>query len=190
MMRDLFLMFTMSAASLIMIILGLIGFPMMASAADQASQKDPGLAELTKIITEKDRQLFDSSFGNCDVATVDKIIAPDFEFYHDKGGETLSKAAFMATLKDGMCNAKNTATGYRAFRILTQGSLKVFPLYTGKNDLYAAVEVGEHSFYESYNGSNPDFRSVAKFTNLWRLEKGHWILARAISYDHQVPPEK
>lgn len=174
------LIIIMAITSFVILIVELISFPMMASAAEED--------DLTRILTTKDSQLFDNSFGNCTMGEIDKIIAPDFEFYHDKGGATLSKKAFMQDLTKGMCKTKAPDNGYRAFRVLTEGSLKVFPLYNKENKLYGAVQTGAHSFYESYNGGNPQFRSAARFTHLWILQNDTWQLTRVISYDHQTPP--
>ncbi|WP_204602271.1 nuclear transport factor 2 family protein [Paremcibacter congregatus] len=183
MMTEKFLMIVMTVMSFAILILGLVSFPMMASAGERE--------DLSRLLAAKDRQLFDNSFGNCNAAEIDKIIAPDFEFYHDKGGATLSKEAFMQDVANGMCKTQDPESGYKSFRVLTEGSLKVFPLYTNSKQetLYGAVQTGEHSFYESYHGSNPQFRSVAKFTHLWMLQDGVWRITRVISYDHQAPAE-
>tara|TARA_R110002073_G_scaffold29086_2_gene91832 strand:- start:5117 stop:5698 length:582 start_codon:yes stop_codon:yes gene_type:complete len=186
MMTEKLLMIVMTVMSFVILILGLVSFPMMASAGEMNARETEAL---NRLLTAKDRQLFDHSFGNCTIEVVDDLISTDFEFYHDKGGVTSSKAAFMRSLSEGFCRLEKEKSGYRNFRVLTQGSLKVFPLYDGDKGLYGAVQTGEHAFYESYDGGNPLFRSAAKFTHLWILEDDVWRIRRVLSYDHQSPEE-
>jgi hypothetical protein len=140
-----------------------------------------------KTLIQKDLLLFEQLYGHCDLKIMDGLIAKDFEFYHDKGGANHSKKEFMTLLKQGACKIDNTDNKkYKSYRVLTETSLKHYPLYEN-DDLYAVLQTGIHSFYESYKGGNLAHTSTAKFSNLWILEKNKWVLSRVFSYDHQMP---
>ena len=105
--------------------------------------------------------------------------ATDLKFYHDKVGITKSKLAFIDNFKNGICGSKD----FKSRRELVKGSLTVYPLYN-KNELYGAVQFGEHRFFETIKGGPEQRGSVAKFTNLWIKDGANWKLKRAISYNH------
>lgn len=147
-----------------------------------AQEKDRLFEELK----QKDQLLFENTFGRCNIDTIDSLIGDDFEFYHDKGGYTASKTAFMKQLKNGNCAPKKDKSAYQSFRVLHEDTLEVFPLYD-KDILYAVIQTGVHSFYESNHGSNLTRGSTAKFSHLWVLKNKDWQLKRVLSYDHQSP---
>jgi hypothetical protein len=47
-----------------------------------------------------------------------------------------------------------------------------------------AVEEASHLFYERQGDGPETLVGRARFSMLWRLEDGHWRLARAFSIDH------
>lgn len=137
--------------------------------------------ELTEEITEKDRVFFDALFNKCDVETLGAMVTDDFEFYHDKGGNTAnSKAQFVDAIR-GMCERQKTGEDYRARRELM--SMEVYPLNN-----YGAVQVGVHRFYQKIEGKGEKLVEIAKFTNLWKKEGDAWRMSRVLSYDHQLTP--
>ena len=154
-----------------------------------AMTKNVDHSELFTQLKEKDSQLFNHIYGQCSVEELDSLIAEDFEFYHDKGGLTPSKQAFMAMVKRGICAENPPESDFKSFRVLLEGTFKSFPLYKD-GELYAVLQTGEHAFYESFKGQNLVLTSTAKFSDLWVLNKGQWQLGRVFSYDHLTPDEK
>lgn len=132
---------------------------------------------LYKNLKAMDSLLFEQGFNKCNIAVYDSIIFDDLEFYHDKGGITKGKAAFIASVKNNICGSKN-----KVKRVLDKESLLVYPLHDNKI-LYGAIQQGIHSFYIL---ENEQWRkgSTAKFTHLWLFDNGNWKLKRVLSYDH------
>jgi hypothetical protein len=127
--------------------------------------------ELFKILKAKDSLFFEVGFNKCNLNVFKELLPERFEFYHDKDGIINSREEFINTLEKNICNAGEN----NIKRVLEDVSLEVFPLYN-KGDLYGAIQTGRHSF-----GS-----TIARFTNLWLLEKGKWIPVRIMSYDHKT----
>lgn len=126
--------------------------------------------ELTRAVTELDRQLFDS-YNNCDLAKFDSFFVDDVEFYHDKTGLTIGRKALTQSIKENICG--------KTTRELVAGSLEIYPIHG-----YGAVEIGVHRFHHS--GQTPDVLGEAKFIHLWQYKDGAWKITRVISYDHDV----
>jgi len=127
--------------------------------------------ELTKAITELDRQLFDA-YNTCNLDKLGTIVADDLEFYHDKTGLAVGKQVFLDAIKNNICG--------KVTRKLVAGTLEVYPLHG-----YGAVEIGEHRFYHP-GAQDHDVVGEAKFVTLWQYKDGAWKITRAISYDHEV----
>jgi CubicO group peptidase (beta-lactamase class C family) len=137
-------------------------------------------SELYKTLQAKDSLLFNVGFNTCDISQFENLVSDNFEFYHDKGGITPNKTAFLESIKNGVCKMD-----YKATRQPVEGSLEVYPLY--KNGvLYGAIQTGQHRFFATEKDKAPYFTSIAKFTHLWLLDNGHWKLQRGLSYDHQT----
>lgn len=150
--------------------LALFAAPSFAQVADTSA--------LYRTLKANDSLLFERGFNHCDMQQFENLVADDLEFYHDKGGITRGKPAFIATIRNNICNQ-----GHKPVRVLTPGSLEVFPL-TNNGVLYGAIQTGLHSFRDSQGGQPEAATSEARFTHLWLLQQGHWKLARALSYDH------
>lgn len=124
-----------------------------------------------------DSLLFNEGFNKCNPSHYNTIISDDLEFYHDVGGITKGKEAFVATVKKNICG-----TPGKVKRELVPNSMKVFPLYSN-NVLYGFIQEGDHEFFLNDNGKwNKTGR--AKFTHLWISENNQWKLKRVLSYDH------
>ncbi|MCE3228578.1 MAG: bla [Bacteroidetes bacterium] len=136
-------------------------------------------SELFKTLKANDSLLFNVGFNTCDISQFEKLVSDTFEFYHDEAGITRSKAAFILSIKEGLCKLN-----YKPYRKLVEGSMEVYPLEK-KGVMYGAIQTGKHRFYAIEKNKPERFTSVAKFTNLWLIENGQWKLSRSLSYDHQ-----
>lgn len=135
-------------------------------------------SELYRTILQKDSILFNECFNHCDIGQLEQLVSENFEFYHDKGGITPNKTAFVESIKNGICKLN-----YKAIRKPVEGSMEVFPLE--KNGiLYGAIQIGRHRFFAIEKDKPEYFTSIARFTHVWLLEKGEWRLNRGLSYDH------
>ncbi|MBS9464194.1 nuclear transport factor 2 family protein [Flagellimonas sp. 389] len=140
-------------------------------------------SELYMTLEKKDSTLFDAAFNQCNPEIMKTLFTEDFEFYHDKGGLTESRAAFLNPMREN-CAKLDRNEPQPAKRILVQESLEVYPLHK-KGELYGAIQTGIHSF--EYLNENKEYQKgeIAKFTHVWILENGNWKIKRELSYDHQ-----
>lgn len=139
--------------------------------------------ELYVLLAKKDSLLFDAAFNTCNIALLNTIFTEDFEFYHDQGGITVGKEAFLKPMQEA-CNSTVTALP-PAQRHIVKDSLKVYPLYK-KEVLYGAIQHGVHSFSSLDQNQTYVKGDIAKFTHVWVLKNGEWKLKRELSYDHQL----
>lgn len=159
-----------------------IGFLMVSGIA--VAQVDKG-SELFQTLKAKDSILFKIGFNKCEVERSAELMFDDLEFYHDKGGITNSKEAFVTTMKNGICRDDNPE---KVYRFLVEESLEVFPMYNN-GKLYGALQNGKHFFSTDENMTYENTDNYALFSHLWLLENGEWKIKRVISYNH-VPKEK
>ena len=75
-------------------------------------------SDLYQTIMKHDHLMFDVGFNTCDISQFETLVANDFEFYHDQHGITRTKAAFVAMMRDGLCQMK-----YKAQRKLQNSSV-------------------------------------------------------------------
>ncbi|MCU0438497.1 MAG: hypothetical protein MUC49_11325 [Raineya sp.] len=59
-------------------------------------------SNLFKTIRIQDSLLFDIGFNTCNIKQFENLVSESFEFYHDKAGITNTKAAFIASIRDGL----------------------------------------------------------------------------------------
>lgn len=140
-------------------------------------------SELYKTIFSKDSLLFEVGFNTCNIGQFEQLVSENFEFYHDKGGITPGKPAFIQSIRNNICNGS-----YKATRRLVPGSMQVFPLYSN-GQLYGAIQNASHRFFESADKVPEHPTSTARFTHLWLLENGEWKLSRSLSFDHLPAPK-
>lgn len=143
----------------------------------QVSRSSPLFVELKK----NDSLLFNLGFNTCDIKQFEDLVSENFEFYHDEAGITSSKAAFITSVRDGICKLP-----YKPKRVLTESSLQVYPLEKNKV-LYGAIQSGEHQFFAIEKDGSEHLTSTANFTHVWLKENGAWKLSRALSYNHELP---
>ena len=138
------------------------------------------VAELTRIILEKD-SLFWTGYNRCDTALNGQFIADDVEFFHDKGGITLGRAALQLALKKNLCSNAN----WRLRREAVPGTVKVYPMMNN-DTIYGAIILGEHYFYVNETGKPERREGHASFNHLWLKKNGVWKMQRILSYDHHA----
>lgn len=137
----------------------------------------PERLEVFNQLQIRDSLLFEWGFNQCDTARAGQLISEDLEFYHDQGGITPSKEAFLRSVT-GLCKLD-----YKPSRELDANSLEVH-LLKNNGKLYGAIQSGTHRFF-GQKGNEPKYlTSTAKFIHLWILEEGDWKLKRVLSYDH------
>ncbi len=140
----------------------------------------PASKELIAAISTKDRELFDAVFETCDIKALAALVAEDFEFYHDKSGQSANSGSQFVKSVGEMCERQTLGTDYRARRELDSASVKVYPLNN-----YGAIHMGLHRFYKKLEGGKEQLVEVSLFTNIWKHENGAWKLTRVLSYDHR-----
>ncbi len=139
--------------------------------------------ELQLTLKNRDSLLFHAAFDTCDLNTMKSLFTEDFEFYHDKGGFTEGRDAFLNQISEG-CSKRTAGDPPPTLRILVDDSLEVFPLYD-QGKLYGAIQTGSH-YFESLNGRGVyEKGDIAKFTHLWLLDDKVWKIRRELSYDHK-----
>lgn len=146
-----------------------------------AQEAETAKDELFAVIETQDKVVFEAGYNRCDIEALEAVVSDSLEYYHDEHGVTSSKDAFVAAIRDGICQLD-----YKPRRELVEGSMEVFPLKSS-GSLYGAIQTGMHRFYAKYQGEDEKLTSIASFTILWLLEDGRWKMARVLSYDHRQP---
>ena len=139
----------------------------------------PDTSQLFQTLKKHDSIFFERGFNQCDLEFLDKAIHKDLRFYHDQSG-VQDKHTFFENTKKSIC----AATLKKPIRKVDEKSLEVFPLY--KNGvLYGAIQNGIHHFYQREPGKEDVHSGNAKFTHLYVLENGQWLLLEVLSFDHK-----
>lgn len=137
-------------------------------------------SELFLQMKQLDSVVFEVGFNQCNLSPTEALLTDDFEFYHDIGG-IQNKVEFIAAMKKNICGNSTT----NLTRKLIKGSMEVFPL-SANNELYGAIQRGEHEFYRQPDGQENKKTGYAKFTSYWELQNNEWKLKRAFSFDHRA----
>lgn len=119
---------------------------------------------LYKEIVRMDSILF-HAYNECDLATLQTILADSLEFYHDKTGLSTSKTDVIESIHRYVCG--------KVVRVLVQGSIEVYPIAG-----YGAVEIGYHRFQ---NKAEHSLSRPGKFITIWRKNDNSWQVTRVIS---------
>jgi Domain of unknown function (DUF4440) len=138
-------------------------------------------AGLYEEILKADAEFFKAFFDTCDVDTVRRYIADDFEMFHDKGGRVSTSGAQFVKETQEKCKRQQEGTDFLSTRKLVTETMKVYPINN-----YGAIETGTHRFYALQKGKPDRLTETAQFTQVWKEENGQWRLARVLSYDHQL----
>ena len=136
---------------------------------------DPQLFDELKSL---DSVIFTAGFNQCETDKIVPLFTEDLEFYHDVGGLTLGRDAFIQSVENNIC--KNQ---HKPNRHLVDGSLEVHALYNN-GKLYGAIQSGVHTFSDVQGGER-GMRGIAKFTHVWVLDEGAWKIKRVLSFDHK-----
>ena len=143
-----------------------------APAIGASSTQSPSDAVLFATISKLDADFFDA-FNHC--ASPDQLqkhasyLAPNLEFYHDKGGVTWSRRDYMANVEKNVCGQ------FR--RVLIPGSLQIFPVKD-----FGAIEQGRQKFCWLKSGK---CFGEAQFLILWHHLDDRWVITRMFSYGHR-----
>lgn len=141
----------------------------------QEKAGEPSGEELARTLAAQDAALFDS-FNRCDLEKFASFFVEDVEFYHDKGGVTLSRKSLVESIKNNICG--------KVRREVVAESLEAYPIPG-----FGGVQMGTHRFFElnAKPGSAPS--GEARFIHLWQHKDGAWKITRVISYDHGPAPK-
>jgi hypothetical protein len=141
-------------------------------ATDAGSTHAPADAALFATVSKLDADFFDA-FNHC--ASPDQLwkhasyLAPNLEFYHDKGGVTWPRHDYIANTKKNVCGQ------FR--RVLIPDSLQIFPVKD-----FGAIEQGWQKFCWLKTGK---CFGEAQFLVLWHHLDDHWVITRVFSYGHR-----
>lgn len=113
----------------------------------------PRSSPLYREIKNLDSLIFEVGFNQCTLTPYDSLIGEDIEFYHDKGGITTGKAAFIASMKNGICN-----TPFKIKRYLTIAASR-YSLYSGKK-YYTEPYSREHTGFLNIRTNNGPIRAL------------------------------
>ena len=152
--------------------------PIFILAAQFVSAQVDQNSELYKEIRKSDSIIFEQGFNNCNFKELAAVTSENFEFYHDKGGITSSKADFVESIKQNICGSQD-----KMRRELVPNSLEVFPM-KDNGVIYGAIEYGKHLFYAKPKDRDEYLTGSAQFTHLWVKEDGVWKIKRVFSFDH------
>lgn len=138
----------------------------------------PKVSELFVELKKQDSTFFEKGFNKCDLGYLDKTIHKDLTFFHDQSGFQ-NKEDFLENTKLYICSDSES----KPIRKIDENSLEVFPLYdNGK--IYGTIQKGIHDFYIREHGKEDIHTSRAKFTHVWLIKNGDWLLKDVLSYDH------
>ena len=147
-----------------------------------ASAADRSPSELRTEVLDAESALSRAVFDDCDADALAKLVAPELEFFHDKGGQVAKSGAEFVQAIRGSCANQRSGKEVRTRRELVAGSVAVHRM-----GHYGALAVGSHRFFHRPVGQAEVPAEPARFANLWRLDGDRWLLARVFSYEHMPP---
>lgn len=151
--------------------------------ANAANAQVAKTSDLFLALKKQDSVFFERCFNLCDIDYLKGSIHKDLVFFHDQGG-IQDCQVFLENVKNNICSNPNQ----KPIRKLEPESLEVYPLYdNGK--LYGAIQTGIHDFYIREPNKRDVLTSRAKFTHVWLLDNGKWLLREVLSFDHGLPKQ-
>ena len=136
-------------------------------------------SELFITMQKHDSVFFERGFNLCDTNYLKLATHKDLIFYHDQGGMQ-DKTEFLSRVRKNLCSDPNN----KPIRKVRKESLEVYPLYN-EGKLYGVVQSGIHDFYRRQAGKPDEPSGTAKFTHVYLLENGQWVLRDVLSFDHK-----
>lgn len=149
------------------------------AALHTCSAQLPRDSELFIQFQKLDSIFFERSFNQCDTAYLARNIHPDLSFFHDRGG-IQNRQQFVDAVLNNLCAVMEA----KPIRKPDVKSLELYPLYEN-GTLYGVIQHGVHFFYLRGANLQEQFTGQAKFTHLWLLVNGQWLLRDVHSYDHK-----
>ncbi|MCB0819327.1 MAG: nuclear transport factor 2 family protein [Bacteroidetes bacterium] len=143
-----------------------------------ATSQELKVSELFIELKKHDSLFFEVGFNQCDTSFLAKMTHDNLIFYHDQGG-IQNKREFLISIKDNIC----PDSAGKPIRKVRQETLEVFPLFNN-GELYGVIQKGVHDFYIREQGKFDRHTSTAKFTHVYLLINGEWILREVLSYNH------
>lgn len=137
-------------------------------------------SELFLLLKKQDSTFFERGFNQCDLAYLEAAIHPELRFYHDQSG-IQDRTVFFENIRKYICSDPTK----KPIRKAEEQSLEVFPLYNN-GVLYGAIQRGVRHFFIREAGKADVQTSSAKFTHLYLLENGKWLLKEVLSFNHQA----
>lgn len=160
---------------IVLIVAWCLGYPVEAQQVERPKLEESKSLTSAKLYSEilfADSCLFDA-FNRCDSINYKKYFTNDLEFYHDRGGLTVS---LQSELKSFI---ENCGTDLHLRRELIKSAVEVHPIKG-----YGAVQIGMHRFYHRNKEGIEKFNGTYKFIHIWQKKNGQWKIARVISYGH------
>lgn len=151
---------------------------MLLATTVMAKAQEAKTSALFLTLKKVDSTFFERGFNQCDLDFIDQSIHKDLMFYHDKSG-IQDRKVFMENTKKYLCSDPNK----KPIRKVIAASLEVYPMYNN-GVLYGAIQNGIHDFYIREPNKEDVLTGSAKFTHLYLLEEGKWILKEVFSFDH------
>jgi Domain of unknown function (DUF4440) len=145
----------------------------------------PTAVALKQAILSRDAEFFALYFTGCDPGRLRTMLAPDLEFYHDKGGFAFRGAEAMVADYAKTCAAKKAPDAWRSRRALVPATVRIDPIPG-----YGAIEDGEHYFYEGQGDGLQKRVGYGRFTIVWVLSPDGWRLSRCLSFAHRPALEE
>ena len=127
---------------------------------------------------KQDSLLFERGFNQCDMTYLESISHKDLKAYYEEG-EAQSREKFFEDVRKYHCEDAK-----KSIRKVDPKSLEVFSLYDN-GVLYGAVQSGSISLYQQEPGKPDVLTGTSKFTHVWLLENGKWLLKEVMSFSYQ-----
>jgi hypothetical protein len=135
--------------------------------------------DLFLTLKKQDSIFFERGFNRCDLEYLRQAVHQNLVFYHDQGG-VQNRDAFLENTQKYICSDN----GKKPIRKVVEESLEVYPMYDN-GVLYGVIQTGIHDFYIREKEKADVHTSRAKFTHLYLLEDGNWVLKEVLSFDHK-----
>lgn len=122
-----------------------------------------------------DSAIFSAAFQLCEFSVLEKILAPDFEFYQQTSeGNIISvtkRVQFLKNIRDNFCT-ENARKKFSLKRELIKETVTASPMGN-----YGAIQSGLQRFYSVENGKE-ELVEISRFTRIWKKLGDSWQLAR------------